>query len=146
MFVALRDLRFARGRFVLIGSVVALITVLVGFLSGLTGGLAIQNVSGVLSLPADRLVFSAPTVTAPTDGTTSPSFSESSITEQMAQPGHPPTASTRPSPSASARRAPRPGTPARRSPSSASSPATTQPLPPQTASSVSPPRRPTSSA
>ena len=40
MFVALRDLRFARGRFVLIGSVVALITVLVGFLSGLTGGLA----------------------------------------------------------------------------------------------------------
>ncbi len=38
MYVALRDLRFARGEFVLIGSVVALITVLVGFLSGLTGG------------------------------------------------------------------------------------------------------------
>ena len=60
MFVALRDLRFASGRFVLIGSVVALITVLVGFLSGLTGGLAIQNISGVLALPADRIVFSAP--------------------------------------------------------------------------------------
>ena len=60
MFVALRDLRFARGRFVLIGAVVALITVLVGFLSGLTGGLAIQNISGVLALPGDRIVFSAP--------------------------------------------------------------------------------------
>lgn len=79
MFVALRDLRFARGRFLLIGSVVALITVLVGFLSGLTGGLATQNVSAVLGLPGDRIVFSAP---AAGDG--GPSFSESSITEQQA--------------------------------------------------------------
>lgn len=60
MFVARRELRFARGRFVLIGSVVALITILVTFLTGLTMGLAAQNVSGVLSIPADRLVFSAP--------------------------------------------------------------------------------------
>lgn len=79
MFVALRDLRFARGRFLLIGSVVALITVLVGFLSGLTGGLATQNVSAVLGLPGDRIVFSAP---AAGDG--GPSFSDSSITEQQA--------------------------------------------------------------
>lgn len=57
MYVAWRDLRFARGRFALIGAVVALITLLVGFLSGLTGGLAAQNVSGVLALPADRLVL-----------------------------------------------------------------------------------------
>ena len=55
MFVALRDLRFARGRFVLIGSVVALITILVGFLSGLTGGLATQNISAVLAMPGDRI-------------------------------------------------------------------------------------------
>ena len=48
MFVAWRDLRSARGRFALIGAVVALITVLVGFLTGLTGGLAAQNVSAVL--------------------------------------------------------------------------------------------------
>lgn len=75
MFVALRDLRFARGRFVLIGSVVALITVLVGFLSGLTGGLATQNVSAILGLPADRVVFS---------GDTAASFSDSAITEQQA--------------------------------------------------------------
>lgn len=72
VFVAWRDLRFARGRFVLIGSVVALITLLVGFLAGLTGGLATQNVSAVLSLPGDRLVLEKPS-----DG--QPSFSESSI-------------------------------------------------------------------
>lgn len=78
MFVALRDLRFARGRFILIGSVVALITILVGFLSGLTGGLASQNVSAVLSLPGDRLVFSAPS-----DGTSTPSFSDSTVTEKQ---------------------------------------------------------------
>lgn len=78
MFVASRDLRFARGRFVLIGSVVALITLLVGFLSGLTGGLAIQNVSGVLALPADRIVFSAPA------GDEAVSFADSRITEQQA--------------------------------------------------------------
>jgi ABC-type dipeptide/oligopeptide/nickel transport system permease subunit len=38
MFVAWRDMRFATGRFVLIGAVVTLITLLVGFLSGLTAG------------------------------------------------------------------------------------------------------------
>ncbi len=78
MFVALRDLRFARGRFVLIGAVVALITVLVGFLSGLTGGLATQNISGVLALPADRLVFTVPA------GDDAPSFSTSSPSREQA--------------------------------------------------------------
>lgn len=72
MFVAWRDLRHARGRFLLIGTVVALITVLVGFLAGLTGGLAAQNVSAVLGLPGDRLVLEKPA-----DG--SASFSESSL-------------------------------------------------------------------
>lgn len=60
MFVAWRELRFARGRFLLIGAVVALITLLVGFLSGLTGGLAAQNISAVLELPGDRLVLQQP--------------------------------------------------------------------------------------
>lgn len=72
MFVAWRDLRFARGRFVLIGSVVALITLLVGFLAGLTGGLASQNVSAVLDLPGDRLVLQQPS-------TGQPSFGDSTI-------------------------------------------------------------------
>ncbi|WP_439690911.1 ABC transporter permease [Curtobacterium sp. SP.BCp] len=66
MFVAWRDLRFARGRFVLIGSVVALITLLVGFLAGLTGGLAAQNVSAVLALPGDRIVLQQPSDGQPT--------------------------------------------------------------------------------
>jgi len=79
MFVALRDLRFARGRFILIGSVVALITVLVGFLSGLTGGLATQNISSILAIPADRLVFSAPAL-----GTAGASFSDSAISAEQA--------------------------------------------------------------
>ena len=79
MFVALRDLRFARGRFVLIGAVVALITVLVGFLSGLTGGLAIQNISAVLSLPGDRIVFAAPV------GDESVTFADSAVTAKQAE-------------------------------------------------------------
>ncbi|MDN4640433.1 ABC transporter permease [Agreia sp. PsM10] len=77
MFVALRDLRFARGRFILIGSVVALITILVGFLSGLTGGLATQNISAILQLPGDRIVFS-------TTAGESASYSDSAITKQQA--------------------------------------------------------------
>lgn len=72
MFVAWRDLRHARGRFLLIGSVVALITILVGFLAGLTGGLAAQNVSAVLGLPGDRLVLEHPADAAS-------GFSESSL-------------------------------------------------------------------
>jgi putative ABC transport system permease protein len=72
VYVAWRDLRFARGRFALIGAVVALITLLVGFLSGLTGGLAAQNVSGVLALPGDRLVLQ------PVDGA-SATFADSAI-------------------------------------------------------------------
>jgi len=72
VFVAWRDLRFARGRFVLIGAVVALITLLVGFLAGLTGGLAAQDVSAVLGLPGDRLVLAQP-------DSGQPSFSQSSL-------------------------------------------------------------------
>jgi putative ABC transport system permease protein len=60
MFVAWRDLRFARGRFALMGAVVVLITLLVGLLSGLTAGLAKENTSAITGLPADRLAFAAP--------------------------------------------------------------------------------------
>jgi putative ABC transport system permease protein len=74
MFVAWRDLRFARGRFLLIATVVALISVLVGFLSGLTGGLAAQNVSGILGLGADRVVL------GPSAPGASPTFADSTIT------------------------------------------------------------------
>ncbi|MCX4528836.1 MULTISPECIES: ABC transporter permease [unclassified Streptomyces] len=61
MFVAWRDLRFAKGRFALMGSVVLLITLLVGLLSGLTSGLARENISAITALPATHLAFAAPT-------------------------------------------------------------------------------------
>ena len=77
MFVAWRDLRFARGRFALITVVVVLVSVLVGFLSGLTGGLAWQNVSGVLALPADRIVV------APSAADATPTLSDSTITPEQ---------------------------------------------------------------
>ncbi|WP_433184862.1 ABC transporter permease [Actinoallomurus sp. CA-150999] len=60
MFVAWRDLRFAKGRFALMGTVIVLITVLVGLLSGLTAGLGRQNISAISNLPADRIAFGAP--------------------------------------------------------------------------------------
>ncbi|MEU2024584.1 ABC transporter permease [Streptomyces sp. NPDC016469] len=60
MFVAWRDLRFAKGRFALMGTVIVLITLLVGLLSGLTAGLARENTSAVTGLNADHLAFAAP--------------------------------------------------------------------------------------
>ncbi|MEV6108660.1 ABC transporter permease [Streptomyces sp. NPDC051940] len=59
MFVALRDIRFAKGRFALMGAVVTLITTLVVFLYGLTGGLARAASSAIAELPADSVVFGA---------------------------------------------------------------------------------------
>ncbi|QIJ61139.1 ABC transporter permease [Streptomyces sp. JB150] len=60
MFVAWRDLRFAKGRFALMGTVIVLITLLVGLLSGLTAGLGQRNVSAITGLPADKIAFAAP--------------------------------------------------------------------------------------
>ena len=60
MFVAWRDLKFAKGRFALMGVVIILITLLVGLLSGLTAGLGQQNISAITSLPADKIAFNAP--------------------------------------------------------------------------------------
>ncbi|MEF9914247.1 ABC transporter permease [Streptomyces sp. NBC_01693] len=75
MFVAWRDLRFARGRFALMGTVVVLITLLVGLLSGLTAGLGKENTSAVTGLSADSIAFAAPP-----DGQ-SVSFSGSAVEE-----------------------------------------------------------------
>lgn len=60
VFVAWRDLRFAKGRFALMGTVIVLITLLVGLLSGLTAGLGQQNISAITGLPASRIAFDAP--------------------------------------------------------------------------------------
>ncbi|MGH2856276.1 MAG: ABC transporter permease, partial [Solirubrobacteraceae bacterium] len=75
MFVAFRDLRFAKGRFALMGTVVALITLLVVLLSGLTAGLGRDSTSAITGLSANQLVFSAP---AHGQGI---SFTESSISQ-----------------------------------------------------------------
>ncbi|MFE3454189.1 ABC transporter permease [Nonomuraea sp. NPDC059194] len=72
MFVALRDLRFAKGRFALMGTVVFLITLLVTMLSGLTAGLAQENISAVENLSADHIVF---------DSGEKPAFGDSRITD-----------------------------------------------------------------
>ncbi|MFF0557521.1 ABC transporter permease [Streptomyces sp. NPDC004266] len=79
MFVAWRDLKFAKGRFALMGTVIVLITLLVGLLSGLTAGLGQQNISAITGLPADKIVFQAPS------GGQALSYSNSTVTEQQWQ-------------------------------------------------------------
>lgn len=63
MFLALRELRFARGRFTLMGIVIALIAVLVVLLSGLSSGLVNDGVSGLKSMPATAFGFDKGTIT-----------------------------------------------------------------------------------
>lgn len=75
MFLALRDIVSARGRFSLISFVVGLITVLLVMLTGLTGGLAKQNTSALQALAPERYVFTS-------DG---PSFQESQVTTSDVQ-------------------------------------------------------------
>ncbi|WP_026411072.1 ABC transporter permease [Actinomadura oligospora] len=79
MFVAWRDLRFAKGRFALMGAVIVLITLLVGLLSGLTAGLGRQNISAITGLPADKIAFQAPS------GGQGPSYSDSTVTRAQWQ-------------------------------------------------------------
>ncbi|MFB8248958.1 ABC transporter permease [Streptomyces sp. NPDC055952] len=79
MFVAWRDLKFAKGRFALMGTVIVLITLLVGLLSGLTAGLSRQNVSAITGLPADLIAFRAP------GGGQDLSYSRSTVTARQWQ-------------------------------------------------------------
>ncbi|WP_461017296.1 ABC transporter permease [Streptomyces daliensis] len=89
MFVAWRDVRFAKGRFALMGTVVVLITLLVGLLSGLTAGLGQQNVSAITGLPASRIAFGAPGERVSGDGGGSGdggeelSYANSAVTEKQ---------------------------------------------------------------
>ncbi|WP_026556362.1 ABC transporter permease [Arthrobacter sp. 35W] len=81
MFLALRDIRFAKGRFALMGGVVALISLLLVLLSGLTAGLGNQSTSALANLGApsgklvDRIAFGAPGANDP-----EVSFTESQVT------------------------------------------------------------------
>lgn len=80
MYLALREMRFAKGRFALMGTVVALISFLLVMLSGLTAGLANQSTSGIKDLAADEVVFGAPAGTEP-----KASFTESSVSPEQLQ-------------------------------------------------------------
>lgn len=57
MFLALRDLNFAKGRFLLMGLVVALVAFLTALLSGLASGLIKNNISGLIELDVTHLAF-----------------------------------------------------------------------------------------
>ncbi len=57
MFIARRDLWFAKGRFALMGAVVAMLALLMVLLTGLATGLVDDNISGVRNLPATYLAF-----------------------------------------------------------------------------------------
>ena len=78
MFIAWRDLSFAKGRFGLLGGVIALMTFMVVMLSGLTAGLGAASVSAVSSLPVDAIAFSQPA-----DGQ-DVSFTDSSLSARAA--------------------------------------------------------------
>ncbi|WP_370324773.1 ABC transporter permease [Euzebya sp.] len=69
MFVGLRDLWFARGRFALMTTVVALVALLVVMLSGLTAGLGAENTSAIAGLDATHIVLQ--------DTSDGPSFEQS---------------------------------------------------------------------
>jgi putative ABC transport system permease protein len=79
MFVAWRDLRYARGRFALVVTVVGLITTLVVLLSGLTAGLGRDSTSAITGLAADQVALSTPTAAEKAG------FGTSSVTRQQWQ-------------------------------------------------------------
>lgn len=60
MFLAIRDLWWAKGRFALMAAAIALITLLVVMLSGLTEGLGRQSTSAITSLRADQIAMERP--------------------------------------------------------------------------------------
>jgi putative ABC transport system permease protein len=98
VFLALRDIRFAKGRFALMGGVVALITLLLVMLSGLTAGLGDQSTSAIGRLGAvspegrqskavDRIAFGAPGTTEPKASYTESELTAAQIDTWKNQPG-----------------------------------------------------------
>lgn len=61
MFLALRELRHSRLRYLLVGAIMTLIAWLVFLLSGLANGLASDNGSSIQNMNADYLVYQADT-------------------------------------------------------------------------------------
>ncbi|WP_248499614.1 FtsX-like permease family protein [Tomitella gaofuii] len=73
MFIGIRDILFARGRFTLISAVIALMSFMVVALSALTNGLQGQSISAVERLPGQSVVLQSPAQGQ------SPSLSESTL-------------------------------------------------------------------
>jgi putative ABC transport system permease protein len=63
MFLAWREIAFARVRFGLMAAVVGLIAILVVILSGLSSGLVVDGVSGLMRSPIQAVAFAAGTTT-----------------------------------------------------------------------------------
>jgi putative ABC transport system permease protein len=82
VFLALRDIRFAKGRFLLMGAVVALITLLLVMLSGLTAGLGNQSVSAIRQLGSDASASAVVFGSAPGNSPAA-SFTESQISQKQ---------------------------------------------------------------
>lgn len=59
MFLALRELRHSRLRYLLLGAIITLIAWLVFILSGLASGLAADNAAALRDMPADQFVLQA---------------------------------------------------------------------------------------
>jgi len=78
MFLAWRELSFARSRFALMGGVVALVSVLVVLLSGLSSGLVNDGVSGRKKLPVAAFAFGA-------DTSVDSAFSRSTVDREQAE-------------------------------------------------------------
>jgi len=57
MFLALRDLAFAKGRFALMSLIIALVAFLMTLLSGLASGLIKSNISGLMALDITHIAF-----------------------------------------------------------------------------------------
>ncbi|MFD1810887.1 FtsX-like permease family protein [Rhodococcus gannanensis] len=75
MFLAVRDLRFATGRFALTIAAGFLVSLMVVLLSGLTAGLGHESISAVQRMGADHYAFAEPGPDQPL------SFSDSRVTE-----------------------------------------------------------------
>lgn len=77
MYLGLRDLRVAKGRFALVGAVIGLVALLATVLSGLANGLVDDGISGLRALPITHLAFQ--------EGAES-SFSRSTLTSDALAP------------------------------------------------------------
>lgn len=74
MFLALKDLAFAKGRFALMATVITLVAALIVILSGMVSGLVDQNISGLKAVRATHITFELDRV---------PSYTNSFVDREM---------------------------------------------------------------